>query len=132
MDAKTKKHFEIKNFLRPCLKDEGFYKTPNWHIITFTLGELTQILTASLYLHNYDCPQPMRALHLGMCTCNCQVCFHSRESIHHSVQHIRRYLRGYILKIIDFLWSNIVLQLFEATQLCCANTLRQRATFQPW
>ena len=58
--------------------------------------------TASLYLHKCDCPQPMKALHLGMCTRNCQVCFHSRESIHHSVQHIRRYLRRYIFKIIDF------------------------------
>ena len=115
MDAKTKKHFEIKTFLRPCLKEEGFYKTPNWHIITFTLmRELTQILTASLYLHKYDCPQPMRALHLGMCTRNCQVCFHSRESIHHSVQHIRRYLRGYIFKIIDF----SMVQYCSATLLC--------------
>ena len=113
---KRKNILKSKNFLRPCLKEEGFYKTPNWHIITFTLmRELTQILTASLYLHKYDCPQPMRALHLGMCTRNCQVCFHSRESIHHSVQHIRRYLRGYIFKIIDFsmvqycsatLWGN--------------------------
>ena len=116
---KRKNILKSKNFLRPCLKEEGFYKTPNWHIITFItftlMRELTQILTASLYLHKYDCPQPMRALHLGMCTRNCQVCFHSRESIHHSVQHIRRYLRGYIFKIIDFsmvqycsatLWGN--------------------------
>ena len=55
-----------------------------------------------VYLHKYGCLQPLRALRLGIRTRNCRVYFHSRESIHHSVQHIRRYLRGHIFKIIDF------------------------------
>ena len=85
------------------------------------MRELTKILTATLYLHKYDCPQPMRALCLGMCTRNCRVCFHSRESIHHSVQYIRRYLRGYIYKIIDFsMWPML---------LC--NSLRQQSYVVP-
>ena len=120
--SENQKHFQIKNFLRPCLKGESFYKTPNWHIIALKLmRELTQILTASLYLHKCDCPQPMRALHLGMRTRNCRVCFHSLESIHHSVQHIRRYLRGYIFKIIDFSMCPI---------LFC-NSLRQQSYVVP-
>ena len=67
-------------------------------LLTFDIVHTVTTMSC-VYLHKYGCPQPMRALHLGMRTRNCQVCFHSRESIHHSAQHIRQYLKRNSLQL---------------------------------
>ena len=77
----------------------SFQEFSNWsnnHSMSYKLLILDRCISAKgmfgVYLHKYGCLQPMRALRLGMRTRNCRVYFHSRESIHHSVQHIHRYL----------------------------------------